>query len=683
LGWKNGNMSLLLFYLCWSLGRFSFSDAISSRPNRFMFGLRLNILCIHSQPYLLIMLGSPAPDLSRAETALLQALLNDTTGICLAYLDRNFHFALVNSAYAQTCHCTPQELIGKNLFTLPSNKEIHALFRQVRDNGVSVHFYDEALIFPNQPKTAVTYWDGVLEPTKTSTGQVTGLVFLFVETTERKKTQENLLRIKTELTAILENVDNGFISLDRRWRFIYLNSRAAENVGFTPQDLVGKNIWKTFPQLVGTEVEKTYRHVMVDQVPVVFQTHGVLTDCWYEEKVYPTAEGIAIYWTDISQRKAAEAALEEVNKNLETTIKERTEKLAMAAMYARNLIEASLDPLVTISAEGKITDVNKATEQVTGYNRAELIGSDFSDYFTEPEKAQAVYKQVFTVGFVKDYPLIIRHRLGGITEVLYNATVFKNEAGDVQGVFASARDVTERKKMEKHLQETERLAAIGATAGMVGHDLRNPLQTIIGQVFLAKNEILTLPEGEQKSLLEEAVQVIAEQIGYMDKIVSDLQTFVRPVIVHKKTLALKQLVSAVMSQVTMPKKVQVLMNVPENLDIDADPELMRRVLINLVTNAEQAMPTGGKLTITAERSQNRHVLLTVEDTGVGISDQIKDRVFQPLFTTKSKGQGFGLAVCRRVIEAQGGTITFESQESQGTKFIISLATPQDAIQNPP
>jgi PAS domain S-box-containing protein len=648
-----------------------------------MFGLRLNILCINSQPYLLIMLGSPAPDLSRAETALLQALLNDTTGICLAYLDRNFHFALVNSAYAQTCHCTPQELIGKNLFTLPSNKEIHALFRQVRDNGVSVHFYDEAIIFPNQPKTAVTYWDGVLEPTKTSTGQVTGLVFLLIETTERKKTQENLLRIKTELTAILENVDNGFISLDRRWRFIYLNSRAAENVGFTPQDLVGKNIWKTFPKLVGTEVEKTYRHVMVDQVPVVFQTHGVLTDCWYEEKVYPTAEGIAIYWTDISQRKAAEAALEEVNKNLETTIKERTEKLAMAAMYARNLIEASLDPLVTISAEGKITDVNKATEQVTGYNRAELIGSDFSDYFTEPEKAQAVYKQVFTVGFVKDYPLIIRHSLGGITEVLYNATVFKNEAGDVQGVFASARDVTERKKMEKHLQETERLAAIGATAGMVGHDLRNPLQTIIGQVFLAKNEILTLPEGEQKSLLEEAVQVIAEQIGYMDKIVSDLQTFVRPVIVRKKTLALKQLVSAVMSQVTMPKKVQVLMNVPENLDIDADPELMRRVLINLVTNAEQAMPTGGKLTITAERSQNRHVLLTVEDTGVGISDQIKDRVFQPLFTTKSKGQGFGLAVCRRVIEAQGGTITFESQESQGTKFIISIATPQDAIQNPP
>jgi len=629
------------------------------------------------------MLGSPTPDLSRAETALLQALLKDAKGICLAYLNHDFNFVLVNSAYAQTCHCTPQELIGKNLFSLHSGKETRTLFRKVFDSDVSVHFHDEAIVFPNQPKTVVTYWDGILEPTKTPAGQVNGLVFLLIETTERKKTQENLLRIKAELTAILENIDNGFMSLDRHWRFIYLNSHAAGNVGLTPQDLVGKNIWKTFPQLVGTEIEKHYKQVMINQVPVTFQTHGLLTDCWYEENVYPTAEGIAIYWTDITQRKAAEVALEEVNKNLETTIKERTEKLAMTAMYARNLIEASPDPLVTISAEGKITDVNKATEQVTGYNRAELIGSDFSDYFTEPEKAQAVYKQVFTDGFVKDYPLIIRHRFGGITEVLYNATVFKNEAGDVQGVFASARDVMERKKMEKHLQETERLAAIGATAGMVGHDLRNPLQTIIGQVFLAKNEILTLPEGEQKSLLEEAVHVIAEQIGYMDKIVSDLQTFVRPVIVRKKTLALKQLVSAVMSQVTMPKKVQVLMNVPENLDIDADPELMRRVLINLVTNAEQAMPTGGKLTITAEHSQNRHVLLTVEDTGVGMSDKIKDRVFQPLFTTKSKGQGFGLAVCRRVIEAQGGTITFESQEGQGTKFIISLAVPQGAIQNPP
>lgn len=121
------------------------------------------------------------------------------------------------------------------------------------------------------------------------------------------------------------------------------------------------------------------------------------------------------------------------------------------SQYARSLIEASLDPLVTISPDGKITDVNKATEEVTGDSRERLIGSDFSDYFTEPEKAREGYKQVFSLGFVKDYPLAIRHASGRIADVLYNASVYRNERGEVQGVFAAARNVTERKKMEDEL----------------------------------------------------------------------------------------------------------------------------------------------------------------------------------------------------------------------------------------
>ncbi|MCE8422610.1 MAG: PAS domain S-box protein [Candidatus Methanoperedens sp.] len=133
---------------------------------------------------------------------------------------------------------------------------------------------------------------------------------------------------------------------------------------------------------------------------------------------------------DITQRKQAE------------------EKLREASLYTRNLIEASLDPLVTISKDGKITDVNIATELVTGVSREQLIGSDFSEYFTEPEKARQGYEEVFEKGFVKDYPLAIRHVSGSVTDVLYNATMYKNAAGNVTGVFASARDVSERKRLE-------------------------------------------------------------------------------------------------------------------------------------------------------------------------------------------------------------------------------------------
>jgi PAS domain S-box-containing protein len=121
--------------------------------------------------------------------------------------------------------------------------------------------------------------------------------------------------------------------------------------------------------------------------------------------------------------------------------------------YNRSLVEASLDPLVTIGQDGRITDVNAATEDVTGYPRETLIGTDFSDYFTDPEKARTGYRQVFQEGVVRDYPLEIRRRDGKVTSVLYNASVYRDEGGQVLGVFAAARDITERKGMEEKISK--------------------------------------------------------------------------------------------------------------------------------------------------------------------------------------------------------------------------------------
>jgi len=166
---------------------------------------------------------------------------------------------------------------------------------------------------------------------------------------------------------------------------------------------------------------------------------------------------------DIKKRKTAKTDEEEISEQ-----KLVEEQLRAASLYARSLIEASIDPLVTISPDGKITDVNKATELVTGVSREQLIGSDFSEYFTEPEKAREGYQEVFTKGFVKDYPLAIRHTSGKVTEVLYNATVYKNEAGEVQGVFAAARDITERKRAEEKLQESEARSRQVVESNMIG-----------------------------------------------------------------------------------------------------------------------------------------------------------------------------------------------------------------------
>ena len=158
---------------------------------------------------------------------------------------------------------------------------------------------------------------------------------------------------------------------------------------------------------------------------------------------------------DITERKLAEEKVRQFNAELEQRVAQQTAALQATSLYARSLLEASLDPLVTISAEGKITDVNAATEAVTGCDRAALIGTDFSDYFTDPAKARASYQEVFREGFVRDYPLEVRHRDGHITSVLYNASVYRDEAGHVIGVFAAARDITERKRAEQALRESE------------------------------------------------------------------------------------------------------------------------------------------------------------------------------------------------------------------------------------
>jgi len=161
------------------------------------------------------------------------------------------------------------------------------------------------------------------------------------------------------------------------------------------------------------------------------------------------------------QERLVEAALKAANDELGAKVQERTAALKEANSYNRSLLEANLDPLVTIGPDGTITDVNAATEAVTGHSRSELIGTDFLNYFTEPELARAGYMKVFQEGWVRNYPLEIRHRDGHTVPVMYNATVYRDENGKVTGVFADARDISEQKRAEAALKaERERLYAV-------------------------------------------------------------------------------------------------------------------------------------------------------------------------------------------------------------------------------
>ena len=346
--------------------------------------------------------------------------------------------------------------------------------------------------------------------------------------------------------------------------------------------------------------------------------------------------------------------------------------------YTRNLIEASLDPLVTISSEGKITDANGATEDVTGCGRDKLVGSDFSTYFTEPEKARAGYQQAFTYGFVKDYPLVIKSESGKATDVLYNATVYRNKAGEIEGVFAAARDITKRKRAEAELQrysghlealveertaelkDAERLVGIGETAAMIGHDLRNPLQGLQYIVDLQKMRFDKMSAAQRSDAdwqkERQLFNKISEQVFYMDKIVGDLQDYARPLDPEREAVSIRNLIEDVLRSLPQSDgKVHINVDLPD-LTIEAEPHLMHRVFSNLFLNALQAMPDGGTLTVSATTA-NGSVVVSVCDTGVGIPNEMRNKLFSPLMTGKAKGTGLGLAVVKRIVDAHGGTIT--------------------------
>ncbi len=265
----------------------------------------------------------------------------------------------------------------------------------------------------------------------------------------------------------------------------------------------------------------------------------------------------------------------------------------------------------------------------------------------------------------------------GVMMSVFIAETEKNLARnrELAKVTTYARSLERKIEMqEEKLKSAERLAAIGETAAMVGHDIRNPLQAIVGELYLEKEDVKSLPDGcSQRESLEESIKAIEENIFYINKIVSDLQDFAKPFQGEiTEEVDINVVIAEALSLIPIPEKVQVQISVSKDFPmLCANFQMLKRALTNLIQNAVQAMPQGGKLTVSADCVGKKGEIV-IEDTGNGIPEEVKPKIFKPLFTTKSKGQGLGLAVVKRLVEAQGGTVRFESENGDGAKFFILL-----------
>ena len=401
---------------------------------------------------------------------------------------------------------------------------------------------------------------------------------------------------------------------------------------------------------------------------------------------------------DITEHIQMKIQLEEMLDNLEKLVDERTRELKLSNEYNRNLIETSLDPLVTIGQDGMITDVNRATEDVTGYVRSEIVGTDFADYFTKPDKAKKGYKLVFQEGIVRDYPLEIKHKNGSITPVLYNAAVYKDEFDEVIGVFAAARDITKLKNAEKELREywksleeqveirteelakrTEELANSNADlkqfAYVASHDLREPLRMI--------TSFLQLIEQRYKDQLDKDAN---EFIGFavdgakrLDKMIMDLLEYSR--VANKEIMFEDVDLKKVLYHVKTNLKVLIDEN-DATINFDSLPcvkgDSYQFILLfqNLISNAiKYRQEEAPIIHVSVDKKDNQYVF-SVKDNGMGIDSKYLEgifNIFKRLHTHEEyEGTGIGLAIAQRIVHQHGGEIWAESEKGNGSTFHFTI-----------
>ena len=384
--------------------------------------------------------------------------------------------------------------------------------------------------------------------------------------------------------------------------------------------------------------------------------------------------------TTMEEAQSSNEELQSTNEELET---------------AKEELQSSNEELKTLNDEVKNRNQNLAqlNDDLTNLNRnvepaIVIIDKGLKIRLFSPSAQKILNLSPSTIGLpittiklsviVEDLGEIISEvssKLSGITREVKDAQghyfemkirPYITQEDRIDGAVLSFVDIDDRKKLEKAL----RLAAIGETAGMVGHDIRNPLQAITGDVYLAKTELASTHESAEKKNALESLDEIEKNIDYINKIVADLQDYAKTSDPVAQETDLEALCKELLLGNKMPKNIKVSCNVEKTAKtIMVDGALLKRILGNLVINAVQAMPNGGELTMRARQEAGDSVI-TVQDTGIGIPDKVKPKLFTPFFTTKSKGQGLGLAVVKRMTEALNGTVTFESKEGDGTTFIV-------------
>ncbi len=619
----------------------------------------------------------------------------DTVREPLLILDATLRVRSANRAFYQTFHVSAEETEGRLIYELGNGQwdisDLRTLLEEIVPKSSVFDDFELDHTFPVIGRRVM-----LLNARKLQAGHHGELLVLAMEdVTAGKRAEEELLKAGALQSAIFNSANFSSIATDEKGVIQIFNVGAERMLGYAAAEVMNKITPADIsdPQEVITRAKALSAELGTPITPgfeaLVFKASRGIEDIYELTYIRKDGSRFPAIVSVTALRDAQGAIIGYLLIGTDNTARKQVEAERMLLdqrvrdqqFYTRSLIETNIDALITTDPRGIITDVNKQMEALTGCTRDELIGAPFKDYFTDPEQAEAGIKRVLGESKLTDYELTARARDGKETVVSYNATTFHDRDRKLQGVFASARDVTERKRYEQSLQQANRAKSV--FLANMSHEIRTPMNAILGfSQLMLRDQDLTPQQCQYLATINrsgEHLLALINDILEMSKIEAgrttlNLSTFDLPVLLKD----LEMMFRVRTNEKKLAFSVEVIGDVPQYIVTDINK--LRQVFINVLGNAVKFTEQGGigvRVHADHEAATEPSLRIEIEDTGPGISPEEQAKLFRHFEQTKTgqqagTGTGLGLAISREFVRLMGGDITLNSQVGKGSVFVILL-----------
>jgi len=352
------------------------------------------------------------------------------------------------------------------------------------------------------------------------------------------------------------------------------------------------------------------------------------------------------------------------NEFMMETIKELVSQMKNRQMeldiFNENILQSVPSGVISINNDGIITKINEAGMKIIG--KTEVVGKPISEILGGP-----LLNYIIKSEFIKREEVLSEFN-GRKVWLGFSVSPLMDRNKKTIGKIITFTDITEFKELQSRMKLRDTLQGLGEMAAGIAHELRNPMGVIVGYANILRKKVELLPSPSD-SLIEPIVDAIIKEINLMDRIITDFLTFARYEEPNLVSIEIKELIDGIINSLSLQPIYNLNLEIEPHV-IEADEVLLRQAIKNLIQNSVEAMPEGGRLSVKGKKEEG-YYLISISDTGKGIPDEIREKIFIPFFTTKEKGTGLGLSIVHKAISAHGGEVFFDSNE-EGTTFTLRL-----------